>query len=91
LIEKGIARDAVADAGLFERVSAHRQIFFRYGWMDYATLARGRLRVVPLEDQLDYWSRDYAAMSREMFFGSQPSWKNVLAAVARFEREFNSA
>lgn len=91
LIEKGIAREAIADAGLFGRVAAHRQAFFRYGWMDYATLARGRLRVVPPEDQLDSWRRDYAAMSREMFFGAPPSWKDVLATVGRFESEFNGA
>ncbi len=89
MIERGIAREAIADAGLFERVAVHRQIFFRHGWMDYGTLARGRMRIVPLEDQLESWRRDYAAMSREMFFGSQPSWRDVLASVARFESEFN--
>ncbi len=55
LIRKGVAREAVADSGLFERVARHRQVFFRYGWMDYSTLVKGRMRIVPPEDQLLIW------------------------------------
>lgn len=88
LIRKGVAAQARADEGLFERVAAHRQAFFRYGWMDYATLHPSRLRLVPPEDQRDYWSRDYAAM-REMFFGDPPNWSDVLASVEGFQRELN--
>jgi len=91
LTEKGVAREAVEDPGLFGRVLAHRRVFFRYSWMDYSTIARGRLRLAPLDDQLDFWRRDYAAMSREMFFGEPPSWNDVLAVVGRFERAFNEA
>ena len=91
LINRGIARAAIEDAGLFERIAAHRQIFFRYSWMDYTTQARGRLRLLPLEDQIAYWRNDYAAMQTEMFYGEPPEFDEVLKKVKEFERGFNGS
>ncbi len=47
LIQTGIADDAAADRDLFFRIACHRKVFFRYSWMDYSTLAPGKLRLVP--------------------------------------------
>lgn len=89
LITKGVAVEAMQDDGLFERVAAHRQIFFRYGWMDYATLSKGRLRVLPLPEQEAEWRRDYEAMRGEMFSRTPPPFDAVLKTVGEFEKEFN--
>lgn len=89
LIRKGVAAEAVADAGLFERVAAHRQQFFDYAWMDYATLCPGTLRLLPLAEQLSAWRGDYREMKKEMFFGDVPEFDEILRAVGEFEKEFN--
>lgn len=89
LINKGVAAEALLDQGLFERVAAHRQRFFRYGWMDYTTLSEGRIRLVPLPEQEAEWRADYSAMSGQMFFGNPPSFDEVLRIVKLFEVEFN--
>ena len=41
LITKGVADEAVEDQSLFERIAAHRAIFFRWSWMDYSSLRPG--------------------------------------------------
>ncbi len=91
LIESGIAAEAVADAELFGHVVEHRQVFFRYSWMDYATMRPGALRILPLDHQLDAWRQDYAAMRAEMFFGPAPEFEVVLQSVGEFARQFNAA
>ena len=91
LINRGIARAAIEDAGLFERIAAHRQIFFRYGWMDYTTLARGTLRLIPLPGQEAEWRQDYQAMHVDMFYGEPPTFDEILKLVKEFEMEFNGA
>lgn len=91
LINKGVGNDAVADAGLFERIAAHRQVFFRQSWMDYATLRAGSLRILPLAEQESVWRQDYAAMQGEMFFGDPPPFDEILRVVGGFEAEFNAA
>lgn len=89
LIRKGIAKEACADVGLFDRVAQHRQMFFRYGWLDYGLLRKGTLRLLPLAEQVPDWRQDYEAMGREMFMDEPPSFDDVLAVVKTFEAEFN--
>ncbi len=88
LIVKGVARKAAANPELFGRVAAHREVFFRQNWVDYGTLRRGSLRLVPAEKHLPEWRRDYSAMS-EMVFGDFPSFEEMLRVVGEFEKEFN--
>ena len=89
LITKGVATQAVADAELFDRVARHRKIFFRISWVDYTTLHRGSLRLVPPDDAAIEWRQDYKAMSTEMFFGEVPDFEEIMRVVGDFERNFN--
>jgi hypothetical protein len=89
LITKGVAARAVAMPGLFERVAAHREVFFNWSWMDYSTLRPGKLRLLPLEAQLSEWRHDYDSMGREMFVGDVPAFDEILRVVGEFERGFN--
>jgi 3-oxoacyl-(acyl-carrier-protein) synthase len=85
------AHEALADAGLLEQVLAHRKVFFGYGWMDYTTIQRGTLRLLPLDHQRATWHQDYAAMRREMFFGPAPDFETMLARIDAFARRFNGS
>ena len=89
LIEKGIAAEAVADSSLFERVALHSKSFFRQTWLDYETLKRGTLRMVPPASRLGKWRGDYEAMRGEMFLSEPPEFDEILAAVKKFESSFN--
>ena len=91
LIESGVAATAVADLALFEKVAAHRQLFFRYSWMNYDTLKRGTIQMVPHAEQLDEWRRDYAAMHGEMFFSVPPTFDEILASITAFQSEINKS
>ena len=90
LIRKGVAAEALADNGLFERVAAHRRMFFAYTWVDYSTLQPGSLHLLPAKEQAEGWRGDYGAMREEMFFGDVPTFDEILEVVGDFEREFNS-
>jgi hypothetical protein len=89
LIEEGTAARAARDPELFRRVAEHRQLFFPWTWVDYATLRPGSLRLLPSSDHLASWETDYAEMRREMFFGEAPKFAEVLRTVGLFEQEFN--
>jgi predicted nucleotidyltransferase component of viral defense system len=89
LILKGVAKDAAADTALFDRIVEHRTTFFRQNWVDYATLRRGTLRLVPTTAQMADWRRDYESMRGEMFFGKVPTFDDIIRVVGAFESEFN--
>jgi len=89
LIVAGIGRKAVADLELFARIAAHRQVYFRYTWVDYGTLRPGRLKLVPPDEQLTVWRSDYTAMKDEMFFGTHPVFEDLMETIREFQDRFN--
>ncbi len=90
LLRAGVGQRALADKALFSRVAEHREIFFRYSWVDYTTHRPGRFRLVPPEEQLRPWKSDYDAMRGPMFFGETPAFEDLVTAAAEFERAFNA-
>lgn len=91
LIKKGVAEKAKADLELFQRVAAHRAVFFRKSKEAQETLRPGSLRLVPLTEQLPAWKQDYQAMTEDMFFGEVPAFDEILQVVGDFEKRFNKA
>jgi len=89
MIEKGIAQQAMEDQGLFERVVQHRQVFYRQTWVDYGTLRKGSLDLLPSEEYKSEWRQDYDAMRSVMFFEEPPSFDEILLQVRQFQEAFN--
>lgn len=90
LIESGVAAAAVADETLFSHVAAHRERYFRHGWMDYRTLTRGNINMLPAPSHLDNWRRDYQAMQVAMMIATPPPFDELLMVIAHFQTEFNA-
>ena len=76
---------------LFQRVAEHRELFFRFSWVDYSTHKPGTFRLTPPADHLAAWQTDYQAMLGPMFFGDTPTFAQIMAAAAEFEKAFNSS
>jgi len=91
LIKHGIADQALAETGLVERVARRRAVYFRYTWMDYATLKAGTLRLMPTKSQMTDWQRDYDSMRETMFFGDAPEFLEILMQIDEFQNKFNRA
>ena len=90
LIQAGIGDQAVQDLDLFHRIAAHRQVFFRYTWVDYSTLNPGQLRLVPAEADRPAWQADYESMRREMFYGDVPTFDEILEVVGDYQTRLNA-
>ena len=90
LLRTGIGAKAMAQPELFKRVAEHREIFFRYSWVDYTTHKPGTFRLSPPDDHFPVWMADYKAMQGPMFFGPTPSFEEMMIAVSRFEQMFNA-
>jgi hypothetical protein len=80
----------MADKALFVRVAEHREIFFRYAWVDYSAHKPGSFRLVPPVAHFPNWKADYEAMRGPMFFGEAPPFDEIIRVVREFEKTFNS-
>lgn len=90
LITQGVAERAALDTDLFDRVAAHRAVFFRRSRDAQQSFKPGSLRLVPAGDRRAQWQRDYEAMRESMFFGEAPEFDEILAVVRGFEDRFNA-
>lgn len=90
LLRAGVGDRAMVDTALFERVAEHREVFFRYSWVDYSTHKPGTFRLSPPPEHLANWRADYHEMLGPMFFGDTPTFEDMMAAAAEFEKSFNA-
>ena len=90
LLRAGVGDRALADTALFARVAEHREVFFRYSWVDYSTHQPGTFRLSPPPEHLAHWRADYQAMLGPMFFGETPTFEQMMTAAADFEKTFNA-
>lgn len=91
LLRAGVGERALANTALFQRVAEHREIFFRYAWVDYSTHKPGTFRLTPPSDHLANWRSDYQSMLGPMFFGEVPHFDKIMDAVGEFEKTFNAS
>lgn len=89
LFQKGVAQKAIADDKLFDDVISHRQVFFPQNWVDYSTMKKGTIQLVPRGNQIDGWRSDYLAMN-EMFLGFSPTFDALMEVISTLERNINS-
>lgn len=90
LLRAGVGERALANPALFRRVAEHREIFFRYAWVDYTTHKPGSFRLTPPPEQDANWRADYQAMLGSMFFGDVPDFDDIMKSVSDFETAFNN-
>ena len=90
MIQAGLGDQAYENIDLFQRIVEHRQVFFRYTWHDYSTMAYGQLRLLPVEAELPTWKSDYESMQQEMFYGDVPVSEDILRIVGDFQYKLNS-
>jgi hypothetical protein len=91
LIQSGVGDEARGEPELFARIVAHREIYFRYTWVDYETLKPGALRLVPPDDQIDDWRSDYEDMAAEMFSDEVPTFDEIVRVVREFEQRWHES
>ena len=91
LIKAGVATKAAADLELFERIAAHRAVFFRKKKAAQESLQPGTLRLLPNDNCLAAWKQDYEKMRGFYFFGEPPKFDEIMREVGAFEKQFNQA
>ena len=88
MMDKDFALAAVKDDELWETIRHHREIFTSVRDMDYTPDIRQRLVLVPREDFIDNWRRDYEVMCQAMIYGDKPTFSELLEAMHELEHRF---
>jgi len=90
LIVAGVGERCLLDSALLARVVEHQSFYFAYSWVKYDDFDVSDLRLLPEDEFVAFWREDYRKMRDEMFFGSPPSFEEVLDVVGSFEKSLKS-
>lgn len=89
MIQKGIHERAVKDDILWESIRHHRSILTSVVGVDYSPDVRDRICLVPPDDLISLWQKDYDEMSGAMIYGEHPAFETLIEGMSLLERLFH--
>ena len=89
MMDKDFAIAAVKDDELWETIRHHREIFTSVKDMDYTPDVRKRIVLIPREDIISVWEKDYAEMLVNMIYGSnKPTFNQIIEKMQVLQDQF---
>ena len=89
MIDKDFAKAAVKDDELWENIRHHREVFTSVKDMDYTPDVRKRVVLIPREDIISVWEKDYAEMLVNMIYGStKPTFNQIMEKMQVLQDRF---
>ena len=89
MMDKDFAITAVKDNDLWENIRHHREIFTSVKDMDYTPDVRKRIVLIPREDIISVWEKDYAEMLMNMIYGSnKPTFNQIIEKMQVLQDRF---
>jgi len=90
MMDKDFSLAAVKDDTLWENIRHHREIYTSVNGVDYTPNVRKRIVLVPREDIIDAWRRDYEVMREAMIYGEKPSWEVLVERMLELQGRFRA-
>ena len=89
MMDKDFAIAAVKDDELWENIRHHREIFTSVKDIDYTPDVRKRIVLIPREDIISVWEKDYAEMLVNMIYGTnKPTFNQIIEKMQVLQDRF---
>lgn len=88
MTQSPVKNSAYKDLELLRQVVAFKDRFYPAGSAHYEMAKPGSMRLMPPEDCLSVLKADYEHM-KNMIFGEQPEFDEILARIENTEKEIN--
>jgi hypothetical protein len=81
---------ALADRNLHDTIVAHRSKFSRLEGVDYAKHVPPHIKIVPPENLLPLWEKDYNEMVENMIYGEKLPFNELILKITDIQNEINA-
>jgi predicted nucleotidyltransferase component of viral defense system len=75
--------DALKDVALYDTIVDHRKNFNAIRGIDYANHTPKSINIVPPEETIKDWEKDYKTMQESMFYGATLSFSKLMESIAK--------
>ena len=90
MMNSDIAARAIADDELWNTIHHHRELFTSMSGVDYTPDIRERIRLLPPDDVIDDWHKDYKDMQSSMIYGEKPTFTELMEKMRELENLFHN-
>lgn len=88
IMQKGIHDKAIIDDELWETIRHHRSILTSVQGVDYSPDIRDRICLVPPQECVGSWLKDYEDMASAMIYGERPTFEKLIETMGKLEKLF---
>lgn len=85
----GVADKALINTRLLRNIVEHRRIFMGLKDFDYDTLAPATIKIIPLENIINKWRRDYETMRETMIYGESLPFDKLIVKIKELNERIN--
>lgn len=75
-------KEALKDVELYNTIVAHRKNFNTVRGIDYANHSPQLIDILPPEETIKEWEKDYKTMQESMFYGTTLSFNKIMERIA---------
>jgi len=89
MFETDIAEKALSDKELYKSIVEHRRVFIGLKDFDYDTLLPETICIVPPENIVDKWQKDYETMRETMIYGESLPFDRLINKIKKLNEKIN--
>ena len=89
MMDTPIAEEALQDKALYQSVIDHRRTFIGLRGFNYDTLQPATLRIVPPENIVEEWKKDYEVMQETMIYGDSLPFSQLIDKIRELNERIN--
>ena len=89
MFNTSIAETALEDRDLFKNIVEHRKIFIGLKGFDYDTLLPETINIVPPENIIAQWKKDYETMRETMIYGESLSFDKLIERIKQLNEKIS--
>jgi len=90
IAKTGYANKALQDRELYETIVKHRNSLTRLSGVDYNLHNPQSINLLPSEEVLSEWKKDYKTMQEQMIYGDSPAFQTLISSLKEFNENINS-
>ena len=90
MMKAGVDDSALNDMELYRSIVEHRRQFINLKGFDYDSLYPETLNIIPSEQVVDLWQKDYAQMRLSMIYGDAPTFEEIMMQISSLQQKVRS-
>ena len=90
LMDSDFGRFALADKTLYDAIIEHRKAYYALKYVDYSLHSPATINILPPENVLDDWRKDFLNMQRYFIYGESLDFDQLMKRMMELQRRLRN-